>query len=369
MILLFTLTQFLLPFDKTWYTIRTQHFVIHYYSGEEYFAKRLAIIAERVHKRLSEFLDYSTRTQIILTDNYDSPNGIATVIPRNTVVIYLTQPRGVEFIVNYDDWLEYVFTHEYTHVLQMDMVHGGYKILRKIFGKVIVPGGILPTWLIEGIAVYDETKFTKGGRLNHSIFNMVIRKSVEKNTFPNINKIEVLTPTWPLDAPYVYGADFVGYLIARFGKEKLVQFFKTYTTLWFYGLNTPVEAISKKVFGNSFSTLWLEYQIERTSYYRQEIEYIYSKGLTPCENITQDGYYSFTPVFSPCGSKLAFVKSTPHDLNKIMLYDLRAKKLKTLYRGYVLPGIDFSKDGRYIVFSALDIKAVSYTHLTLPTKA
>jgi hypothetical protein len=40
------------------------------------------------------------------------------------------------FLVNYDDWLRLVITHEYAHILHLDTAAGLNLALRRVFGRV-----------------------------------------------------------------------------------------------------------------------------------------------------------------------------------------------------------------------------------------
>ena len=44
----------------------------------------------------------------------------------------------------YDDWLRLVITHEYTHVLQLDMVNGGPETVQKVLGRIYFPNMFQP---------------------------------------------------------------------------------------------------------------------------------------------------------------------------------------------------------------------------------
>jgi len=57
------------------------------------------------------------------------------------MVIFLTLPSGGPGfgLTSYDDWLRLVITHEYAHVLQLDMVTGGPETLQKVLAGSIFP--------------------------------------------------------------------------------------------------------------------------------------------------------------------------------------------------------------------------------------
>src|SRR5437867_2616477 len=68
-----------------WRTLETEHFRIHFYQGEERAARALAVRAERAHRIMSPLLAHSPSrpTHLVLTDEVDSANGSASVLPYN----------------------------------------------------------------------------------------------------------------------------------------------------------------------------------------------------------------------------------------------------------------------------------------------
>ena len=136
-----------------WTTLETPHFLIHYHQGGEAVARKAAGIAEDVHARLVPRIKWEPKqkTRLVLVDAMDGANGMATPTPYNYMVIFLTQPLGGPGpgFTQYDDWLRLVITHEYVHVLHLDMVAGIPKALQSIFGRMYFPNLFQPKWTIE----------------------------------------------------------------------------------------------------------------------------------------------------------------------------------------------------------------------------
>ena len=84
-------------------------------------------------------------------------------------------PRAEELLGNTTDWLEVAFTHEYTHVLHLDRSRGFMRGVRGVFGRApfVFPNLFLPTWQIEGYAVYEESRMTGEGRVPAGDFQAV----------------------------------------------------------------------------------------------------------------------------------------------------------------------------------------------------
>src|SRR5262249_47051512 len=151
-------------------SIETEHFVIYFHQNEGPLARRLGPIAEEVWHRLESRFGVKppSRTHVVLSDQAEEANGLATPLPYNTIVVTAAWPSGVEFIGKTDDWLRLVFTHEFTHVVHLDQSAGWAKVVRGGFGRVPLafPNLFLPKWQIEGLATYEESVMTDGGRLH-----------------------------------------------------------------------------------------------------------------------------------------------------------------------------------------------------------
>src|SRR5262249_27069313 len=111
---------------RRWRTLETEHFRIHFYQGEEKTARGLAVRAERAHRLLAPLLGHvpSRPTHIVLTDDVDSANGSASVLPYNVIRLFLSGPESESVLNDYDDWMNLLITHEYSHILHIDNVSG-----------------------------------------------------------------------------------------------------------------------------------------------------------------------------------------------------------------------------------------------------
>ena len=80
---------------------------------------------------------------------------------------------------NFDDWLRDLILHEYSHIVQIDQVRGLPRALSYVFGRVMLPNALAPSWLDEGYAVYNETRFSNFGRLRSAEYDMVARVAAD----------------------------------------------------------------------------------------------------------------------------------------------------------------------------------------------
>jgi hypothetical protein len=119
--------------------------------------------------KIFDYFEYKPTTPIHFVINNDTvqANGAATVFPRNLIELNSFPPLGTSHLVTGGDWIRGLVLHELIHIVHMDQTDGLLNIIRSVFGSVGKLGGVVPRWFAEGIAVWGETYFTRGGRLRH----------------------------------------------------------------------------------------------------------------------------------------------------------------------------------------------------------
>ena len=117
-------------------TIETEHFYIHYHQGLDDAAQKIVHISETMHDKLVKTFNWEPRekTNIVLVDGTDFTNGFATSIPYNLIYLFTVPPSIDMTIGEYEDWLEMLFIHEYSHILSLDSSRG-YSNLRLLLNQ------------------------------------------------------------------------------------------------------------------------------------------------------------------------------------------------------------------------------------------
>ena len=244
-------------------TIRTAHFDVHFHQGEEALARRLAQIVERVRLALQPTFGLPRgRVRVILVDQNDISNGWATPIPYDAVELTAIAPPGESLIGNTTDWLELVFTHEYTHILHLDRSRGFMQGVRRVFGRVPVafPNTFLPIWQIEGIATFEESRMTGEGRVPAGDFRAIVDVAAARGRFEPFDRASGGLDDWPWGfAPYAYGAYFHQFLADRYGAERLNELADaTSTRIPLFGAGA-----FRKTFGRRVGDLWADFRAAR----------------------------------------------------------------------------------------------------------
>ncbi len=301
----------------SYFTIETDHFVINYYSGLETSARRLAVVAERAHRSLAPALDHlpNEKTLIVLVDDTDSANGFAGVLPRNAIQLFATAPSAFTELDDHDDWLYGLVAHEYTHILHLDTIEGLPSIYNRIFGKTWSPNQIMPRWVIEGVATYEESKKSSGGRNRGSRFEQFIRIARHDDKELRLDEVTGAPRQFPRgNAVYVYGSHFLRYIFDRFGEDTL-------RAMSHSGGSHPVPyAVNRqiaKVTGKPFTRLyddWRSYLRDRYGMQEMAAE---RRGLAAGRAVTRTGDVNFFPVYAPDGKELYWVQSDGYAQAKI----------------------------------------------------
>jgi hypothetical protein len=228
---------------------------------------------------------------VTLSDDVDFSNGYATPFPSNRIVVYANPPISEGALRETNDWTQMVITHELTHIFHLDRVRGVWALSQHIFGRAppTFPNLYAPSWLTEGLAVYEESNLAGAGRIEGSEHRMITRSSTIDAAFPRIGWWSLGQGHFPFgEASYAYGSLFVDYLVRTRGQANIRKFVDdeaNYLIPWL--INQP----AKQAFGISFTRAWSEFRDSVAKTIREP-------GARPLEawrQLTHDGPYAFYP--------------------------------------------------------------------------
>jgi hypothetical protein len=288
--------------ELVWHSLETPHFRITYYSGEAEIAQHVADLVEAIHQRLTPAVGWapSERTEIVLTDQTDSANGSATALPYDAIRLFVTAPDDLSPLGDYDDWYQELITHEYTHILHLDHIHGIPAIINRLIGKNLAPNQVNPHWLLEGLAVYEESARTSGGRLRSSQWNMWMRADILED---NIAPLDVFSNTprrWPQgNIWYLYGSFFMLWVAETYGEESIRRMIDDYGGQPVpYGINRSI----KRATGVTFEQMYPSFIATLKREYGQQAEAIRARGLREGTRLTTGGNTAEHPRWIPRGA-------------------------------------------------------------------
>ena len=210
-----------------WRTLHTQHFRIHFRPDYRARAVVAAREAERAYVLLSgELHPPRGIIDLTLSDDVDAANGFTTVFPSNRFTIFLVPPVTDPGLQNYDSWERLVIVHELTHVFHLDRSRGIWKTLQAVFGRApgLFPNQYQPSWVIEGLATYYESRFTTGGRADGTFHREIVGADAAANRARSPWDALYFS-RWPDGlAPYAYGSRFWDY-VSRTAGDSVVPHF------------------------------------------------------------------------------------------------------------------------------------------------
>src|SRR5256886_443091 len=210
-----------------WRTLHTAHFRIHFRPAYRDVALLEAREAERSYALLAgELRPPRGVVDLTLGDDVDASNGFTTVFPTSRITIFAAPPVGDHGLLFFDSWLRLVTTHELAHVFHLDRTRGIWSGLQHVFGRApgLFPNEYQPSWAIEGLATYYESRFTNGGRVRSSFHTQVL--AADRAAGASRSPWDAVLFTRWADGlvPYAYGSRFLQSLAGEAGDSVVPRF-------------------------------------------------------------------------------------------------------------------------------------------------
>lgn len=269
--------------------------------------------AERAHALLVPALGHapSARTEVVLSDDTDDANGSATPLPYDTIRLYAVPPSDLSELNDYRDWVSALVFHEYVHILHLGEVGGFPGLANRLFGRLFFPNGLVPGWMIEGMAVLHEGDGEPpgAGRNRSALFDMYARAlATEPPGFPSLDAVSNPMVEWPLGSvPYLLGGRFMASIEARHGRAAVAGYLADQgSQLWPYAPGFGAE----RWFGKDFLALWAEYRAAEEARFAEQLARVRQRPVTRPTRLTWHGGQAETPRWSPDGSFIAYFRST-----------------------------------------------------------
>jgi hypothetical protein len=350
-----------------WKTLESEHFIINYPSRVEDVALRVAQVAERAHATLAPVLRHQPREkcQIVLLDDTDGANGFASVLPRNTVTLYVTAPDDLSNLSDHDDWLYGLIAHEYTHILHLDTMEGLPIIYNTIFGKQWAPNQIQPRWFIEGLATYEESRRSSSGRVRSSIFDMMLRAAVLDGHPLGLDVMSSGQRDFPGgNIAYLWGSHFLDFIADRYGDDAIATISREYGRWPIpFGLNRAVHTAT----GKDYLQLYADWLVFLEQKYAVQIDAVTRRGLREGRRLTFAGQSSLAPRYTPDGKDLVWIQSDGKHISGYRAMpvgkDEREERVFARIDGAGL--YDFTPDGKSLVFERGMTWRTNYTFTDL----
>ena len=282
-----------------WYTVESPHFRVHYHGGLEETAQRTASLAEAIRGRLAQELGNppGELIHIRLEDTSDSANGNATAAPYDAIRLFVTAPEELSSLSDYDDWMTTLVTHEQTHVFHIDTYGGIPALINSIVGKLSVPNQDQPHWILEGLAVSMESRFTGGGRLRSSLYDMYLRADVLEHDLVPLDVMSHNVRRWPQgDVWYLYGGRFISWILDTYGPDTFSAVSVDYgSNIVPWGLNRAI----RRATGRTYPELYKAWVASLEDRYGAQTALARARGLREGTRLTHGGRVASSPRFAP----------------------------------------------------------------------
>lgn len=273
-----------------WRTLLTESLQVHYPVGRYDTAVAAAQRGEVALARLSARLGWvpTLPVHLVINDETDNANGFAQAIPYNLIGANNAAPDDMSTLSDYEDWLDLLITHEMAHIVHIDTVRGPPRLFGAIFGRWLVPNGVQPRWMVEGLATYYESALSGGGRVRASSTDMVLRMAVLEDALFDLGQVSGFPWAWPQGhVPYLYGGLFVDYLARRFGEDALRRVSFDYgAQLLPFGVNVT----ARHVFGEDYDGLYADFVTELRGRYGAALSEVKQAGRHEGELIIRRGH-------------------------------------------------------------------------------
>ncbi len=272
-----------------WKTVQTPHFRINYYSTEDDVVAHVATLCEGIYARLAPAVGWtpSEITEIVLVDWTDSANGSATALPYNAISLYVTAPDDMSPLGDVDDWYLELLTHEYTHIVHTDHIKGIPALINRILGKTYAPNQVQAHWLLEGLAVYEESTRTSGGRLRSSMWNMWMRADVLEDSVATLDQFSNVPRRWPQgNIWYLYGSYFMQWITETYGEQSIRAMIEDYAwQIIPYSMNRSI----RRATGRTYEELYPAWVASMRREYDAEAAAVRARGLREGVRLTHTG--------------------------------------------------------------------------------
>ena len=233
----------------------TEHQILYFSSNlDPSVIDRLIADAERSEEFIKALYGWVPKKKIavVYDRETDTANGWSNAFMKNSIFLYIYPPERYSTLSSYKNWEFGLHVHEYTHSTQIGQARGFPRVMNLIFGDFYFIGGTVPTWMIEGAAVYSESISEGKGRLNSPLYKSYLDSFFKAGTELKLGELSGVTDHWlGGNLPYLYGTFFYSYLVEKVGADGMERFFEELSDDFFPFLMTRAGkmAFHKSIYG------------------------------------------------------------------------------------------------------------------------
>ncbi len=249
---------------------------------------------------------------MLLTDMEDDGNAGVSAVPHTRINIGLAPLNKSFFTSASPERFDFVFKHEYTHVVMHDKANCKDNGWRKFTGNKVVPDSqyplsavwsyldapraFSPRWYHEGIACFMETWLSGGagralGGYDEAYFRTRIKDGQDLFSVVGLETEGFTSDVEQGATGYLYGTRFVNYLVYEYGYEKLIEFYNRTDDS-----ETSYVRQFEKVYGIGLREAWSDWQEYETSHQKENLEIIAEYPLTELHRLVDKNLGSVSPM-------------------------------------------------------------------------
>ena len=333
--------------ELDWYTIKTEHFQVHYHTAAKRTAEVVSKIAEDVWGPITSLYHYEPGVvHFVIKDIDDYSNG-ATYFFDNKIEIWTS---ALDFdLRGAHNWLRNVISHEFTHMVQIQASMKTTRAVPAIFlqwlnydderrpdvlygyPNVVVSYPLatinVPAWFAEGTAQYMRKEFNYDNWDTHR--DMILRSYALDRNMLTWNQMGVFGKT-SLGNESVYNSGFAltRYISQKYGENKLREISHALGNLGTF----TIDAAFQKIIGKDGNQLYDEWKNYVTEDYKRRSKSVLA-NIVAGDTITKVGFGNFYPRFSPDGKKIFYISNKSADyfgLSGIYSYNTETKVDKNI---------------------------------------
>jgi hypothetical protein len=228
-----------------WHSLTEGEVTIYWYEGDDSFAQELMTTTQQALERLAEdtgaeleepvkFYIYATSDDLRGAMIYPQEWTGGVAYPRYGVMAIGISSSNI-------DWGKRTIAHELTHLV--------------IHQMTLNPYNVLPTWLDEGLAMYNE------GELS-ATFASSLERAVAEDSLISVQSLSSPFSAYAGEAVLSYAQSYslVEFLITSYGQAEVLELLNTFSQ------GSGYDAALEKVYGfdmDGLDSLWREYVIQQ----------------------------------------------------------------------------------------------------------
>lgn len=330
--------------------MRTEHFYVHFPPPLEPLARRAATEAERAWALLAaELVPPRGAIDLVVADNVDFTNGLATTFPTNRIIIYAHPPVGGRSLRFFDDWIALVIAHELTHLFHLDRATGIWGVGQRILGRHpwLFPNQYQPAWIAEGLAVYYESRLTGSGRIHGSEHYTVVRAAVAEDRLMRLDQLSLGSSTFPGGtSAYAVGSLLFDHLARTRGAAGVGEFVERSSRQI---IPFRLDRVARQSFGVSFHRAWREW--------RDSLERVVGDVRDPIagyRELTGHGWFALHPRWRT-DSALVYAASTGREVAGAYEVTVDGRRRRLGRRNSLEPNVPLGGDS--LLFAQLEFRS------------